>query len=464
MRRHAESNADPSGDPDTPEPAEQPAPRQAARSISIGPRTARLPSWVKCVALGIAAVAFALGVRTYRQRQERKIVALSISRAERLLRADTWLGYHEAAALLGLRAAAADPDGAGSLRALALAMLALDYRDGEAATAARALVDAADGTGDPGPRIHLAAAVLALRDGRGATAVERLARAGDGADREVITARVALAAGNPPGASDPIARALAADARMPAALALRGDQLRRAGRSTEARDAYAAALKESADALAGGLGGASSGTTAAPHARSAFGLAKLALSRDVPAAEATAALSPLVDAAEGTPVVERARAGMYLAALQGRLGDRAAASATLQAIPVDAALRSWIESTVGELETSRQRYRVPDGTPAGLVSAADDDPYVPLPPPPPPPEPPLPKLHGFKVHGPARPARTAAVTTASPKHGAARPAAKKPAPKKKPAPNKTAPRQKAPTRPKHGKERTKVAAGPAPRG
>jgi hypothetical protein len=150
----------------------------------------------------------------------------------------------------------------------------------------------------------------------------------------------------------------------------------------------------------------------------------------VAAPEATAALGRLVAADDASlPRVERARGALYLSALQARLGDRTGATATLQRAPPDRELRAWIEKTAGQLEIARGRYRVPEGTPAALVSASDDDPYVPPPPPAPrvEPAPQRPKLHGFKVHPVSKP-------TARPKgaasHGAA--ASKKPSPGKRP--------------------------------
>ncbi len=345
------------------------------------------------------AGASALGVGAYRQRQEARIVALSVARAQRLVRSDTWLGYGEAATLLGLRAARADPPGAGSLRALALAMLALDYRDDQAAAAADAALQEVARRGPATETAHLAWAVLALREGRFGTAAEQLASGGDGPLRHLLTARAALLAGHVAGAAEPVRLALAADPRLPAALALRGDLLRRAGRATEARDAYLPALRESSDALATGLE-RDPGHRVPPHARASFGLAKLALSSEVPSGEASAPLGSMLD--RETPPVERIRAALYLAALQARLGDGTAAATTLRDLPADAAQRAWVERASAALAVARERFRVPAATPASLVSASDDDPYVP-PPPPPPPQPARPVRTlpwGFKVSGP----------------------------------------------------------------
>lgn len=343
----------------------------------------------------------------YRRHQERRIVAISVARAKQLVRSDTWLGYHEAAALLGVRAARIDPLDAGALRAFALAMRSLDYRDRPAtAEANEALVEPMRAASMPA-HAQIAMAALSLTEGRAGTALEYATRAGDDALPQFLYARVALVAGNAALATEATDRALAADPEMPAALALRGDLLRRAGRAAEAREAYAAALASSSRALGSGLAGSSARSDAtAPHARATFGLAKLALSREAPADVAAGALERLVGDRSGTPQVERARAAMFLAALQGRAGDRVGATATLDKAGVDGALRAWLEKAAGQLEVERAGYRVPDATPAVLLSASDDDPYVP---PPPPPRieaaPPKTVLHGFKVHPIAKAAK-----------------------------------------------------------
>lgn len=355
---------------------------------------------LKIAAAAFAALAVLAAVVAYRKHQERRIVAISMARAKQLVRSDTWLGYHEAAALLGVRAARIDPLDAGSLRALALAMRSLDYRDPAAAPeASEALVEPARAANVP-VDAQLAMAALALREGRAGTALEYVTRAGDDAYPQLLYARVALLAGNAPVAAEAIDRALSRDPELPAALAIRGDLLRRTGRAEEARAAYSSALASSSRALAAGIAGSPARSEAtAPHARATFGLAKLALSRQIPPDAAVEPLARLVDDRAGTPQVERARAAMYLAALQGRAADRAGATAALDKTGVDGSLRAWLEKTAGQLEVERGHYRVPDATPAVLLSASDDDPYVP-PPPPPRAEPPPPQqvLHGFKVH------------------------------------------------------------------
>jgi len=359
-----------------------------------------VPTWLKLAGIAVAAAAVLAVVLAYRSHQERRIIAISIARAQQLVRSDTWLGYHEAAALLAVRAAKADPLEAGSLRAFALAMLAADYRDrAAAAEASAALVEPGRAARVPF-HAQLATAALALGDGQAGTALEYAGRAGEGALPEVLAARIALLAGNSTVASEAVDRALAVDPNLPVALALQGDLLRRSGRASHARAAYEAALASSAKALEAGLAGSPARAARAPHARAALGLAKLALSRDTPSEGATAPLGSLVDDGAGTPQVERARAALYLSALQARAGDRPGAAATVDKAGLTGDLRAWLERASGQLEIERGRYRVPDGVPTVLLSASDDDPYVPPPPPPPPAAaaPPKQVIHGFKVH------------------------------------------------------------------
>ena len=114
----------------TPEAAETSPPDRPPRPAGRG--------WWKLVVVGLAAVLVLALVLAYRHHQERRIVALSVARAQQLIRSDTWLGYHEASALLGVRAATIDPLEAGALRAFALAMLSLDSRDKTAVAEANA--------------------------------------------------------------------------------------------------------------------------------------------------------------------------------------------------------------------------------------------------------------------------------------------------------------------------------------
>jgi len=396
--------------------------------------------WRRWLKLGGAAAALALavaGIYAYRSHQHRRIVDLSISRARSLIRADTWLGYERAAELLGVRAAQLDPVRARGLRALALALLSSDYRDASAAAEANGALK------DPlrAPLVpldaELAVAALALREGKAGTALDYAGRGGGRGLADVLAARVAILAGNVAAASSALDRALAADPQLPAALALRGDLLRRGGHPGEARGAYAAALDASAHALAAGL--PDTVADSSPHPRATFGLAKLALDRDLPAQEALVPLRRLAADSAGTPLVERARAALYLAALQARAGDRAGAAAALDAAGVEPQLRGWLQQAAGQLEVERGRYRVPDRTPSALVSASDDDPYLPPPPPPPPRIEPTAKAtpHGFKVHPPAKkrsphgkahkppPATAKKGKAAAAKHKAAKPPTKK---------------------------------------
>jgi tetratricopeptide (TPR) repeat protein len=394
----------------------------------------RLPRWLPWSAAALAALLALTGVAAWRRHQERRIVAASVARARDLLRSDTWLGAHEAAALLGLKAARVDAVEAAPLRAFALALLAADWRDRGAASEAAALADAAQRASEVSPAANLATAALALAERRAGTAIEYTTRAGDGAWPQVLAARVALQAGNPSAALEAADRAVAADPDHPAALALRGDLLRRSGRAAEAKDAYGRAIATSAAALAAGYAGNPLPPGAsAPHARATFGLAKLALTRrGASPDDAVPPLERLLGDAAGTPQVERARAALYLAALRGRAGDRAGATAAVEATGLGSELRTWLERAAGQLEVERGDYRVPDRTPAALESAADDDPWV-APPPPPPASavsPAKQTLHGFKVHGPAKPKPSAHAVrkTAAKKKSQKKPAATRDAP------------------------------------
>jgi tetratricopeptide (TPR) repeat protein len=357
---------------------------------------------------GVAAVLALALVLAYRHHQQQRIVAISVARAQQLIRADTWLGYHEAAALLGVRAAAIDPLEAGALRAFALAMLSLDYRDKAAVVEANAALVEPGRAPRMSPHAQLAVAALALGESRAGTALDYASRAGDGALPQALHARVALLAGNASAASEAVERALTVDPDLPAALALKGDLLYRAGQAADAQKAYTAAVAASARALSAGLAGSSARAGAsAPHARATFGFAKLALSREIPADSAVGPLSRILDDRVGTPQVERARSALYLSALQARAGDRSGAAASLDKAGLDGDLRAWLERAAGQVEVERGRYRVPDGTPGALVSASDDDSFIPPPPPPQvKPSAPRPVIHGFKVHPLAKKAKS----------------------------------------------------------
>ncbi len=351
----------------------------------------------------VLALALA-GVLAYRANQERRVVAASVARARQLIRSDTWFGYREAADLLAVRAARLDPIDAGAQRAFAMAMLALDYRDGAAGGEASRLAVAPVRASEVPPEARLAVAALALRDGAAGDAMAELSRAGAEPMASVLAARVALLAGNLPLALEWVEKALAQDEQLPAALALRGDLLRRTGKPVEARAAYAAALAHSASALDVGLAGSPERLAAsAPHARAAVGLAKLALSRHTPAEEPKAILARVLSDGGGTPQVERARAALHLAALRGRSGDRAGATAALAAAGLEGALQGWLEKAAGDEEVERGAFRAVE-SPRALTSASDDDPYLPPAPPPAPTPRPATRaaIRGFKVH-PAAP-------------------------------------------------------------
>ncbi|HEX7624997.1 MAG TPA: hypothetical protein VF400_15575, partial [Anaeromyxobacteraceae bacterium] len=272
----------------------------AARSVvAPGSPPTRWRRWRKFAAAAAALTIVMGGVYAYRSHQQRRIVDLSISRARSLIRSDTWLGYQRSAELLGVRAVQLEPVRAGSLRALALALLANDYRDAPAAADANGALKEPLRAAEVPLEAELAVAAMALREGKAGTALEYAGRGSGRGLADVIAARVSLLAGNGSAAGEALDRGLAADPQLPAALALRGDLLRRAGRSAEAREAYAAALEGSGRALEAGLPGAGDGT--GPHARATFGLAKLALGREVSPEEALGPLRRLAADGAGTP-------------------------------------------------------------------------------------------------------------------------------------------------------------------
>jgi tetratricopeptide (TPR) repeat protein len=236
-----------------------------------------------------------------------------------------------------------------------------------------------------------------------------------------LQARTSLLAGNLGAAAEPLARAVEEDPTFPAALALRGDVQRRSGMAADARKAYQ-------DALA-----------ASPlHPRAAYGLAKLALAGQAEAAQARESLTRILDDREGTPPNERARAALFLAALQARAGDRPGAAAALDRAGLDPGARGWMERAVAELELARGTYRVVGGAPTGLLSASDDDPYVPPPQPPPRAEPARPQPKA--AAGPAR-AKAKLTKKQAAKTKAKAKASKKPA-KKQVAKSKAKPKPK----------------------
>jgi hypothetical protein len=320
---------------------------------------------VQLVALaGVLIVALAAAL-LYRSHHRREVLGKGVTRANELMRTDTWAGYDAAAQVLE-PLVAIDAMGAGSLRAQALAMLAADYRDERAAAEAERLLDAPERAAEIPPAASLARAALAMGRREVGSAATSASRAGTGAEGRVIQGRVALLAGNPAGAAEFAAEAVAADPGLPSALALQGDALRRTGKPEAARQSYLAALSASPG-----------------HPRAAYGLAKLALSGRARTDDAYPPLERILADRQGTPSNERARAALHLAALQGRAGDRAGAQRTLEASGTSGGDRAWLEKAVADEELSRTGYHVVDRAPPGLRSASDDDPYVPAPPPPP---------------------------------------------------------------------------------
>ncbi|HET8733161.1 MAG TPA: hypothetical protein VFM45_05245 [Anaeromyxobacteraceae bacterium] len=404
--------------PDRPEPGATPNPREdgdprwvePGEDEPVPPPAGRPPAprsssrVVQLVALAGVAIVVLAAVLLYRAHHRREVLAQGMTRARELMRTDTWSGYRSAAQVLE-PLVAIDAMEAGALRAFALAMLAADYRDEAGGAEAERLLDAPERAAEIPPAASLARAALAMGRGQAGSAATSAARPGTGAMGRVIQGRVALLAGNPAGAAEFAAEAVAADATLPAALALQGDALRRTGKAEGARQAYAAALQGSPS-----------------HPRAAYGLAKLALSGRARPEEAFPALERILAEPAATPSNERGRAALHLAALQGRAGDRAGSQRTLDASGATGADRAWLERAVSEEELSRTGFRVVDGAPPGLVSASDDDPYVP-PPPAPPPEPPR------KVEKKATPAKKApakkGATKAKPAKGASKAPAKK---------------------------------------
>jgi tetratricopeptide (TPR) repeat protein len=325
-------------------------------------RTPRRPSRrLQIAAAAVVAVVVVGAGLLYRSHHRKQVLAQGLARAREVSRADTHAGYRDAAQLLE-PLVAIDALEAGALRAWALAMLATDYRDAAAAREAEGLLIEPERATEVPPAANVAHAVLGLGAGKAGTAATYAARPGGGPLAQVVQARVALLAGNPAGALEALDAALAADARLPAALALKGDGLRRTRNAVAARQAYLAALDASPR-----------------HPRAAYGMAKLALSGQARAEEAIPALERVLEDRTGTPSNERARAALHLAALRGRAGDRAGAQRAIEAAGLSGGDRAWLEKAVAEEELARTGYRVVDGAPAALQSASDDDPYVPPP-------------------------------------------------------------------------------------
>jgi tetratricopeptide (TPR) repeat protein len=318
--------------------------------------------WLKVVAV-VAVAALAGGAAVaYRSSHRKQVLQQGLTRARELMGPDTFAGYRDAAQVL-LPLVEIDPLGAGSVRAFALAMLHADYRDQKAGLEAEALLVGPERAPMVPPAAELARAALAMARREAGTASTHASRPGGAVWGATIQGRLSLLAGNPSGALESLDQALAAEPQFPAALALRGDALRRLRRFEAARAAYADTLRASPG-----------------HARAAFGMAKLALGGQAKPQEALPALERLLADKAGTPVNERGRAALHLAALRGRLGDRPGAAAAMDAAGVEGADRAWLEKAVAEEELSRTGYRAVARAPAALQSASDDDPYQPAPP------------------------------------------------------------------------------------
>jgi tetratricopeptide (TPR) repeat protein len=365
------------------------------------------------VLIGVAVVLVLAGALLgYRAYHRAKVVAEGMALAEPALRLDTAAGYRKAADVL-VPAAKFDPLEAGSMRAFALAMLFLDYRDAEAGKEAEQLIAVPARAATVPPLADLASAALFLARGSVGDAATYAGRAGSHPRAGALMARLAFSAGNAEAGVEPVARAAAADPKMAATLAMQGELARRVRKDVlAARAAYAAALAQSPT-----------------HPRAAYGLAKLALASQIPMADALPPLQALLRDTQATPRNERARAGLHLAALQLRAGDRAAAAAALDAVGgLERQERSWAELAVLIGAAERKAYRAVQGPPPIFQSASDDDPLEapavdPTPPPPPPPK---------VAPKPVKKAPPPKKAVAPAKKGAPAPA--KPAAKKPPAP------------------------------
>lgn len=333
-------------------------PPELVDEIPAEGRPARPPRSMALKLAAVAALVLVVGAAllAYRAHHRRKAVASALARADALLRLDTFAGYREAASLLE-PIAQLDPIHAASVRAFALAMLFADYRQGRGQEIDDLLV--APGRAEQVPaHAQLAIAAVALGRREAGTATTALSRAGATPWARTLEARVALLAGNV-SAGVEAAAAAAADG-LPAAYAVHGDALRRRRTDPAAgRAAYEAALAASPR-----------------HARAAYGIAKLALGGGAPAHEAERALRRILDDRQGTLAAERARAGLHLAALRLRAGDRASADAALELAGLDGAARAWAARAAAVAAERRGPYRAVSGAPPALQSASDDDPGV----------------------------------------------------------------------------------------
>ncbi len=348
------------------------------------------------VALAVAAV-LAAAVLGYMRHKRHQALALALPAAEALLRLDTAAGYRAAAdKLAGLDEEF--PLEAGSMRAYALAMLAADYRDADAERKVEALQRVPSRAEVVPAYSNLADAAIFLGRRHVADAATYAGRAGRHPVAGALEGRIAILAGNLEAGVEPATAAVAAEPRQAGAQAVLGDLLRRQRKDpVGARAAYAAAL-----------------ATSPLHPRASYGLAKLALASQIPLADAIAPLQRILGDAQGTPAQERAVAALFLAAVELRSGDRAAARAALDAAPgLDGPGRTWAERASSVLALDRRGYHAVREAPPALQSASDDDPPEASPIPPPAPAPP--------------PAPKAAVKKVPPRRPVAAPPAKRPA-------------------------------------
>jgi hypothetical protein len=413
------------GDPDTLDSAE-------LMSVRRGPPPA---AW-KAALIAAAVLAVGGGLLWYRAAHRARAVRLALVEAEALLRLDTAAAYRTAADKLEIPAQL-DPIAAGSARALALALLACDYGEAAAGASADELLVAPERAELVPDHASLARAALALSRNAVGDASNAASRVrGSDLWAHALQARIAMAADRLSAATEPAAAA-AGDGGFVAGLAVNGDVARRARRDpAAARAAYAAAL------AAAGEHGASP--------RATFGLAKLALAGQMPAADAVAALERLL-ADVRVPPPERGRAALHLASLRLRAGDGGGAQAALDVAALDPAARLWADRAARTAALRRGVYRAPEGAPASLTSRTDDDPPEAEPPPPPPP--PEPRAE------PRPPARAGKATRAGAAKVGARPLAKAPARR---TATHAAPARKAAIAPKK-KATAKPAAKPAAR-
>jgi len=362
----AEPSAARAAPPDDDEPELRPL-RRGFPALQVG------------IALGVIVLLLAV-VLVYRSRERHRALREGIVQADKLMRADTADGYRKAARFLE-QLGDLDPLQVASARAFALAMLAADYRDTQAEAAAnKLLVDPSRAEQKPA-RAALAFAALRLSTNTLGDATNELGYAADDDPWvKVLKARIALRADTPEAAVEPASAAAAVSGFAPG-LAVHGDAVRRARHDgAAAYSAYTAAIAaaEAAD---------QDPAAASLPPRAVFGLAKLALTGQAPAAEATERLRRLLGDSR-TPAPERARAALHLSALRLRAGETGAdAPLDDPSLNLDEAARTWAQRAAAAEAANKGAYKAVTGAPLALESASDDDrPELrPLAPPPPPP-------------------------------------------------------------------------------